>query len=248
MLYIIITIIIILILYQTCNVRESFTEVKSKVILLTQFYEPKWIYRKKEIFECLEQNLNNRHIDEVHLFVEDEFNFEKIFPNNKNLNKIKRVNQKERLSFRDAFEYSNKNLPKNNIKILSNSDIYFNDTLKNIHENLLGESHVLALSRHNLDKKNKLKIEKLHAVSQDSWAWKGNMELLKDDKHYNNDGIKLGYWGCDNYIAALFKKSGYSVSNPCKSIICTHLHKDKNMRVTNSSNRYVGDYLSVTCV
>lgn len=248
MLYIIITIIIILILYQTCKVHESFTELKSKVILLTQFYEPKWEDRKKEIFECLENNLNNEHIDEVHLFIEKDFDFKKIFPENNNLNKIKKINQKGRLSFRDAFEYSNKNILKNNIKILSNSDIYFNNTLKNIHNNLLEELHVLALSRHNINKKKRLQIEKYHPVSQDSWAWKGNMEILKDDKHYNNDGIKLGYWGCDNYVASLFKRSGYTVSNPCKSIICTHLHKDKNMRVITNKDRYEGEYLSVSCV
>lgn len=245
----IITLIIIFILITSYSVNESFNNTKSKVILITQFYKPKWKQRRNEINDCLNNNLNNKYIDEIHLFVEGDQDFEKIFPNNKNLNKIHKITLKDRLSFKDAFEYSNKNLSNSAIKILSNSDIYFNDTLKEIHNNLLDDKHVLALTRHNFNKKNKKIIKQAApSSSQDSWAWKGKMTLDPDDKYYKKDGIKLGYWGCDNYIANLFKKAGYSVSNPCQSIISIHLHEDFNKRAINKNHRYNGEYHFIECV
>jgi hypothetical protein len=246
---IIITLILLFILFSSYSIKESFNNTKSKVALITQYYEPKWKERSNEINECLKNNLNNKHIDEIHLFVEGKFDFNKIFPDNKNLKKIHEIELKNRMSFKDAFEYSNNKIPKSYIKILSNSDIYFNDTLKNIHDNLLGKKHVLALTRHNINDKNlRLEMQRNSHYSQDSWCWKGEMNIDKNDKYYKKDGIKLGYWGCDNYIANLFKEAGYSVSNPCKSIVNIHLHKDFNKRSINATNKYHGEYHFVECV
>ena len=49
--------------------------VYDKVILITQYYEPNNSERMIEIKECLINNNNNKLIDEIHLFIEKDYNF-----------------------------------------------------------------------------------------------------------------------------------------------------------------------------
>ena len=71
-------------IYRTLNsVSNSNNNNNNKIILVTQYYEPNNEERKKEIKECLINNSKNKLIDEIHLFVEKDYDLSFV-----NLNKI----------------------------------------------------------------------------------------------------------------------------------------------------------------
>lgn len=242
---IIIVLLFIYILINLFQKKENFINKKTipnnNIIFITQFYKPKWDYRFNEIKKCLEKNLNNKYISKIILFCEEDFNFENLFKNNKNLYKIKKV-KSDRLTFKKVFNYTNKYYP-NEIKVLSNSDIYLDNTIKKIFKINLNKLFI-ALTRYNENKniKNDFKLEPSPAGSQDTWIWKGIMKI-GPFKDYNEDGIKLGIWGCENRINYIIKNSGYNVRNFCKSIKTYHMHHFDNQRNDLSEkNRYPRPY------
>ena len=160
----------------------------TKIILITQYYVPKNEERKKEINECLINNLNNNIINEIHLFIEKDYDFS--FLENINKNKLKLIKTDKQLSFYKSFNYSN-GLNGDNIIILANSDIYFNHTLSEIY-NLHYENIFYALNRYDI-KNNKLVLFD-RIDSQDTWIWKPPLNIIKNDNNINdyfdiNDGI-----------------------------------------------------------
>lgn len=198
--------------------------IANKKILITQYYIPKWKERELEINECLVNNLQNPLLDEIHLFVEKEYDYSWI-QDNPNYHKIKLISTKERLSYKQAFDYSN-DLSSNDIIILANSDIYFDDTLSHINSVDL-DNTFLGLSRHEI-KEGELEINKNPSVTQDVWIWKPPLQIkdIPENKDYFEDGIQLGIWGCDNRILKIVSDSGYKIRNIGRDIRCIHNHKD----------------------
>lgn len=210
---------------QTKTVKKNtFKKDIVKKILITQYYIPKWEERQDEIDETLINNLNNNLIDEIHLFIEKNYDFTK-FKSNPYFNKLVFVKSKDRLSFKQAFEYSNKHCSKNDIIILANSDIYFNGTLSKI-DNYLFNKTFFALSRHEITIDGL--ILKTSSDSQDVWIWKLPIHINKSSENidYFKDGIQLGIGGCDNRILGIMKNEGYTIRNIGRHIQCIHNHKN----------------------
>ena len=210
-----------------CDNYEGFNS-KEEIILITQFYEPKDKGRKEEIEKCLINNINNKNISKIYLFVEKNYKFINELDLSKK-QKIILINNKVRLSFKQAFEYANKNIVKQNqdvICILANSDIYLDNTIQNLREYNLNNKF-LALTRiEKGDNKDNFVYMYPSNNSQDTWIWKNKINVTYKNEDYINDGIILGKGGCDNMIAYILDKSGYKVENKCKLINTFHLHKD----------------------
>lgn len=199
--------------------------VKTKKILITQYYLPKWGERQLEIDECFINNLNNPNIDEIHLFIEQDYDFDK-FKSNPNFSKLVFVNSTERLSYKQAFEYSNRNFSSNDIILLANSDIYFNETLSKI-DTYSFDKTFYGLTRHEITETG-LRLYGRPSVSQDVWIWKPPIQVQTNmyNKDYFTDGIQLGIWGCDNRILKIMKDSDYTIRNIGRDIQCIHNHKN----------------------
>lgn len=197
---------------------------RDKVILITQYYEPENEERKTEIRDCLINNSKNKLIDEIHLFVEKDYDFSFI-----NLDKIKLINTDKQLSYKKSFDYSNINFDSKNIIILANSDIYFNNTLDKIHD-LNFDNTFFALNKYNLQKNGEIILyESIH--SQDVWIWKTPIKVIRDKNNENDffdeeDGVILGIGGCDNRIVRIMKNTGYNVKNIGNKLQCIHNHKN----------------------
>ena len=197
---------------------------KEKIILVTQYYIPKNKEREKEINTCLIKNLENNIIDEIHLYIENDYDFNFL----KDKNKIKFIKTNKQLSYNTVFNYSNI-YDENHIIILSNSDIYFNNTLKNIYD-LNFNNIFYALNRYDIDKNNKLVLYDVN-YSQDVWIWKPPINIIINNNNMNdyfdkNDGIILGVGGCDNRILKVVKDSGYIIKNASDKIQSIHNHKN----------------------
>ena len=128
--------------------------------------------------------------------------------------------------YNDFFE-AMREYPKD-VNIISNADIFFNDTIelcKGINDN-----ECYALSRWDY-KEGKATLWD-HKDSQDVWIFKGAPRNI--DGHF-----ELGKPGCDNAIAFNIKQAGYKISNPAKKIQAIHLH-ESNVHTYRDKDRLVG--------
>lgn len=133
--------------------------------------------------------------------------------------KITYINDRPTFGF--CFELANSLYPNSNI-IISNADIYFNDTLKLLTGYSL-ENKFLALTRWNLTKDGNLvpyiwPDGRKGEYSQDSWIFETPL------KSFFDDNIQLGIPHCDGRIAFEAQRAGLHVLNPCISLQCCHVH------------------------
>ena len=182
------------------------------VTLLQQKYSTDHPERAKELLFCRRTNINRPEID--------------IY--------LPHLGTKARLKFSHAFDSGN-NFP-DGILIVANSDIYFDETLKNIHN--IKEDEFYCISRIDVTSEGNKPFHEEY--SQDVWAvrWPMKYKIQNIDFH-------LGILGCDNVLAREAQRAGYKLKNPCKSINCYHLHQSE-FRTYRASDRLPKPYTFVT--
>jgi hypothetical protein len=168
--------------------------------LFYNYYEDKHPERKKEIDFCLQKNRSNPLLDII----------------------MVECNTVPTYGF--FFDKINQITGPNDINIIANSDIFFDNTI--ILTSGMGHREMYALSRWEWKDETSITHRALRN-SQDTWIVRGKVE--------NVDGnIQLGRSWCDNKIAYAFNQSGYKVSNPSRSIKTYHYH---NSGVRNYDER-----------
>jgi hypothetical protein len=200
-----------------------------KINLITQFYKPKNENRFQELKIVLEKNIENIFVNKIYLFYElEELKFEH--------KKIIWIYNPSRLTFKEAFTFCNENL-KNQICIISNSDIIFDKHLKNLYKINL-QNICLALLRHEIDQNLNFNYAKPFTMiynnktiprfdSQDCWIFLSPINI-----NFEKYNIIIGSAGCDNKIAYLLNQDNYYPWNPYKLIKIYHLHKYRDNYVT----------------
>ena len=206
-----------------------------KMVFLTQYYRPRWKKRMDEINKCLQLNLNNPEFDRVVLFTEEEIPLSS-FDSFKNHKKIHLVNLNHRLRFKDAVTHVSEKQYKGRICVLTNSDIYFDDSLSEDVSKFDLNNAVLCLSRYDMknDKAIRYDCNKQTCCewSQDTWIFRAPLHITDDVELY--DDLELGTPQCDHVWAFILVSSGYDVLNPCKDVKSYHLHEDEEQRNKNS--------------
>lgn len=193
--------------------------------LVTTYYDTRNPNRQKEIDLCLEKNLENEHIEKIYLL--NDKNYDLFFlPCEKKEKKIVQIvvndQNKNRLHFDYAISFINNNLHGQKC-ILSNSDIYFDDTLKKLINYDL-TNVFCALLRHD---NNILDVTKVGC--QDSWIFVSPLNINLEQCKF-----RFGCPGCDNKIAWIAKNANYKVINPAKTIVSHHVHSSGIRNYTNS--------------
>ena len=130
--------------------------------LVTSYYKDKDVDRQKEIDECLSFNVNNPHIDEILLLCES------LPPPHPKL----KIIESNRPTFKDFLSHINKISGKEDINILSNTDIFFDGSLNDLKQFPI-EGKVLCLLRWERNKEGKSEIKIKRSDCQDSWVFKG---------------------------------------------------------------------------
>ena len=154
--------------------------------------------RQKELDFCFKANNENPLIDRIVKFA-------------------------NRITYDDFFKET-ANYP-NDINILANTDIYFNDTLELVNE--IRENECYAITRSELDNGELVTFESKHTYnaeakpkhSQDVWVFRGHVKNILANFH-------LGVPGCDNRVAYEIGKA-YQLKNPCYTIQCIHKHEEE---------------------
>ena len=194
------------------------------VRLITSYYTDSNIDRQNEINECLKFNIDNKFIDEIILLCENEHPFQ-------NSKKITSYPSK-RPTFYDFLLLINKITKDNDFNIMSNTDIFFDESLLHLRKYPLNNK-ILCLLRWEKLMSGKSNIPVLRSDCQDSWIFKGKIEI----KNMWLD-FQMGKLGCDNRVCYEFKNAGYKLENPCHLIKSYHLH---NIKKRNYKETLVGE-------
>lgn len=188
-----------------------------KVNLFTTYYND--LDRNVELMTVQALNHRNKVIDKVYIWDETEQ------PCNVTKFEIKR--RVRRPTFQDLFDWVNEVTGDNDINIIANSDIYFDDMGLEMMKVALGVNDCWALTRWDVNSNNMVRQGDVmvhdctfmnRRDSQDSWCFKGRI-------HFGNFDFELGKPGCDNAIAHRLQEAGYNVTNPSWTIKTFHLHK-----------------------
>lgn len=178
-----------------------------RTILFINWYEEKNPKRAKELFTCLQKNIANTEIDFIVNISSTPINQKGVID----------APYKDRLTFSDFFHCINKTIKEDDISIIANLDIFFDDTL--LLAKAIKKNQCYALSRWeiNPDGSRGEKQIQTRGDSQDVWIFKGHIKGIEGD-------FPLGKLGCDNRIAYEIKEAGYEVLNPSRTIKPWHLH------------------------
>jgi hypothetical protein len=187
-----------------------------------EFFRPDNTERYKEYLHCLAENIQNVYIDTIVLLVSDDSDCPLIS------NKMIHRQLDKRPTYDDIFKICNEEYV-DQVCIISNSDIIFDDTLKHITDkNILNK--FVALNRWDLNGDGSLsKFRHNIGDSQDCWIFKSPVDIPGAD-------FTMGKLGCDNRIVYLAHESGMGVINPSEQIITQHFH-NTNFRTTSADSQ-----------
>lgn len=185
------------------------------MILTSDYYISKNKKRQEEYEYCINKVLENDMITKIVYFTQGEVKHKH--------EKITFVKTEKRPTYEDFFNYFNDN-HKNEVIILSNLDIYFDDTL-NLVNNIDMNNTILALTRYDLKNKEWVLYNENNVAqaSQDTWIFKTPVDVYNMSCKFT-----LGIPGCDNRIAFEFKKLDYKVINNSLSIKTYHKHESNH--------------------
>jgi hypothetical protein len=196
-----------------------------KIILVQQYFIHKNSDRQKEIIDCLKNNVKNKYIDKIYLLNEKIYNKDELYIDS---NKIIQINVKNRLTYKMFFDFCNKNFNKSkDYIILSNSDIYFDDSIKNIYTTEL-DSKKCCYSQLRIEDDTK-EIFGPRKDSQDTWIFHSKY-IPQNTSNYN---FMLGMPGCDNKILHILHMDDYIIYNEPYRIKTYHIHKTNIRNYTN---------------
>lgn len=206
------------------------------MILITSYFKTDNLERQKEIDECLIKNVQNPNIKHIYLLNDKIYNLKFL----KKTSKVKQFDiiKSDKLLFSEAIEFIN-SYCYDECVVLSNSDIYFDKSLKLINPDEL-KNKVYCLLRHNIDINGNVDIFRHfgepRSDSQDCWIFNSPLKI-----DINQLNFSFGTLGCDNIFASRLHEHGYNLSNPSYDIKIYHLHniEERNYGI---NDRIHGNY------
>lgn len=197
---------------------KSFKAAPHTFILVISLYDEVRPKRIEEYIACLEKNLAHPRIAHIHVVFEHNQDthsviLDYLLSKNISINFVK-----TKPSFGLLFDIVNNYYADQQV-IVSNADIYFNETLNLLDEYDLTDKF-LALTRWDVKADGTLTpyFKVKNTYSQDTWIFKAPLKKFKDAS------MLIGTCGSDNKIAFQAGAVGLQVLNPCWSIQCCHLH------------------------
>jgi hypothetical protein len=184
-------------------------------ILYLNYYKDGNAERQKEIERCLEINLNNEHLQNV-IIISDTEGLKHISEKYQPHKKIYVYSIDHRPTYQDFFDLVNKISDHEDISIIANTDIFFDDSIALL-DKIEMDGNCIALSRWDVLADGKANFH-CQPGSQDVWIFKGKIKPM------GFSSFCLGKRGCDNRIAYEIERAGYTLYNPSRDIIAYHLH------------------------
>ncbi|MEM9284257.1 MAG: exostosin family protein [Pseudomonadota bacterium] len=188
-----------------------------KIHLYTPYYRSQDDNRHAELDRCLEANVANPLIEQITLFVDDGH----VPPMSDD--KLRVVDIDGRVTYRDWVEYA-VSRDDRHIAILSNTDIFFDETIWKLNTVFRAPNRFVALSRHE-DTSSGLVPHPNPQWSQDVWAIDTGSELPEGLVKALDFG--LGVPRCDNKVVFEAIVHGADVVNPFPDVHAIHVHESQ---------------------
>lgn len=189
-------------------------------ILYISYFKSTDPARNREFAHCLQKNIENKFIDKIVVLFEGDI---KDFPELFVTEKVKLI-ESPRPTFQDLFDIANIiSRPEDNT-IISNTDIYFDETIGLIKNYNLNNT-CLALSRYQWVNSENISLHN-EKFSQDTWIFQGRIKTMAYATFF------LGIPGCDNRIAYEIHLTGYNIINPAYTIRSIHYHLSDDRNYT----------------
>lgn len=188
--------------------------------MITQFYKPSAARRAREIKTCLQKNLDNPLIDKVVLLTETDLSNE--FPKS---SKILQDVIGERMKYSTVIRWIAEKAPANTICVFANSDIYLDETWKNIWATNVKDKFISLLRYEAIENRPDTEHEIFgpRSDSQDTWAVLSDSVKERKWDYFALDFI-FGKAGCDNAINVEMLRAKFLVVNPSLTLKTHHLH------------------------
>lgn len=178
--------------------------------LLTTWYSERISERELEYELCLNQNLANPFVDQVCILDEGSG-----LPN-AGCPKLQRKPCDARPRYSHFFAWINELASPDDLSIIANTDIWFDESVRMFEELGGAERTVFAVSRWDVLKNGLVRLFE-RGDSQDVWIVRGKVRDVRGD-------FPVGVLECDDKIAWEFQQAGYRVVNPALSFRAYHLH------------------------
>lgn len=177
-----------------------------------------------EINTVLYNNINNKFIAKICLFVEDINLQNSSWPEAEQTRKlwtnpkIEVIRTFKRQTYQELFDFANHNIT--GITMISNCDIYYDNTLEKLNQVDFSKFAVCLSKIEIIDKFGKLfrLTPEMCGFSQDTWIFKTPIKKMK------NANFHMGVQRCDNRISFEFKEIGLMPINPANDINSYHWH------------------------
>ncbi len=194
--------------------------------LITTFYNEQNTDRRNEFLQALRLNTENTHIQKIYILCESGEEFITNFSL-----KIEIVQLESRPKFKDLILFANTR-SNSLLKIIANTDIYFDETLSKAVN--LNNKEVYCLTRWNQIDPGQIEFFP-NFKSQDSWIFRDALSDIIGDYF-------MGVPGCDNRLAAEFVANGFKINNPSLSVHSIHLHATEKRTYHKVLDRVQGQY------
>ena len=215
----------LLILLVACNFLYS-----SDFAIVTTMFNEQDNQRREEFVETLNLNISNKFISRIFIFFEEKPSHEN-YSKDDSFEKIRKGIYHEKvttipINFRPSFSemigFANQFAPQSKI-ILSNADIYFDDTLAlienyHLHNSLLAITRYEKINNEWILHKQSYKINNLnYYTSHDSWIFKTPFNCKIEPS------FRPGFPSCEKFMGDVFAH-GYKIANPSLDIRSFHIH------------------------
>lgn len=215
-------------------------------VLITVLYNETNPARIAEYIECFDLNRAHGSIDAVHVVYDTAKDTDNNVIHDHLVQSGVAISYVQgRVPYAYCFDLANQLYPNQRI-ILSNADIYFNETLTLLDRYDFTDIF-FALTRWDVQKDGSIEIFKQYNKegkfwpdasirSQDVWMFQTPLRT------FNRSDILMGTMQCDSRIAFQAAISGLTVINPCLTIQCCHLHLSE-VRNYDKYDRYTEHHL-----
>lgn len=175
------------------------------VNLFINFYIDKDKARQYELMCCYFKNELNPAIDKLHIFTDQK------------TDKAGWIQTNGRPTFAEYFELVNVVTGPDDINIIANTDIYFDEENIELIKNNIRHNECYALARWDVQEDGSA-VHFNRRDTNDVWIFKGPIKEIEDCK------FTMGVPGCDNSICERIQRAGYTVKNPSIDVKTFHLH------------------------
>lgn len=204
--------------------------VPKDIHLFTQFFLHRDNHRTQELRACLQRNIDNPEVTQVHLLNERIYTLDELGLDSTSEHRHKIIQSltpnKKRLTFQHVFQY----IRENNLQgflVLTNADIFFDHTLQRIR---IGPLHLrpvmMAQLRYEYNGVDTATspIFGPRNDSQDTWMFHSKFVVRGSvEKAFS---FEFGKPGCDNKMIYLARILGYDVLNDPGAIRTYHYHQN----------------------